>query len=285
MNARKVAVVVLAALPLFLNGCEKPVPKTESAVVAKIGADTVSEAELNFALSRQGKSGGDPTRADRNRTLETLIDLHLVDKAAREARLDKEPGVVAAIAQAERQILAGAYAENRFKNLAKPSDEEIAAYFNKHPELFSQRKLFRIQELDLEVGHERLAEIEAQLKQTHALGDFAAWLKQQGIHGTSAVAVKASDQVSPELLSRLLQMKDGQVSIQMGRSGHVLVDMLQGSQLQPVTLEQARAAIERFLIAEKRKQTLDGEIKKLRESNKVEYSAGYGPAAAPPNKP
>jgi EpsD family peptidyl-prolyl cis-trans isomerase len=285
MNARKVAVVVFAALPLFLSGCEKPGPKTEDAVVVKIGADTIGEAELNFALSRQGKPAGDLTRADRNKMLETLIDLHLIDKAAREAGLDKEPGVVAAIAQAERQLLAGAYAENKFKNLAKPSDEEIAAYFSKHPELFSQRKLFRIQELDLEAGHERLAEIEAQLKQSRSLGEFAAWLKQQGIHGNSAVAVKASDQLSPEPLSRLLQMKDGQVSIQKGRNGHVLVHMLQASQLQPLTLEQARAAIERVLIAEKRKQTLDGEVKKLRESNKVEYSAGYGPVAVPSNQP
>jgi EpsD family peptidyl-prolyl cis-trans isomerase len=285
MNARKVAVIVFTVLPLFMTGCEKPVPKTESAVVVKIGADSISEAELNFAMSRQGKPGGEQTRADRNQLLEALIDLHLIDKAAREAGLDKEPGVVAAIAQAERQLLAGAYAENKFKNLAKPSDEEIAAYFNNHPELFSQRKLFRIQELDLAVGHERLAEIESQLKQSRSLGDFAAWLKQRGIHGNSAVAVKAADQMSPELLSRLLQMKDGQVSIKLGRSGHVLVHMLQGSQLQPVTLEQARAAIERFLIAEKRKQTLDGDVKKLRESNKVEYSAGYGPAAVPSNQP
>ena len=285
MNARKVAVVVFAVLPLFMIGCEKPGPKTEGAVVAKIGADAISEAELNFALSPQGKSGGDLTRSDRNKMLEKLIDLHLIDKAAREAGLDKEPGVVAAIAQVERQLLAGAYAENKIKNLPKPSDEEIAAYFNKHPELFSQRKVFRIQELDLEVGHERLAEIESQLKQSRSLGEFAAWLKQQGIHGNSAVAVTAADQMSPELLSRLRQMKDGQVFIKLGRSGHVLVHLLQGSQLQPVTLERARAAIERVLIAEKRKQTLDGEVKKLRELNKVEYSAGYGPAAVPSNQP
>jgi hypothetical protein len=175
--------------------------------------------------------------------------------------------------------LAEAYAERSFKDVAKPSESEIADYYSQHPELFSQRRIYRIQELELKLDPSRMDEVEAKLKSSHSMGDFVNWIKEQGIEGKTAMAVKPAEQIPAPLLARLSQMKDGQVTILPGRPGHVLVQQLQESQLQPASLEQAHNAIERALITEKRKELMAADLKKLREAAKVEYATGYAPAA------
>jgi EpsD family peptidyl-prolyl cis-trans isomerase len=247
-------------------------------MVASVGDDKISEAELNLALARLGELSEAQTAEARGKLLQALVDQRLIAQAAQKAGLDKDPVVEIAMANASRQVLAEAYAERNFKDVAKPSDTEIAEYFEQHPELFSQRRIYRIQELDLQVDASRMADVEAKLKSSHSLGDFVSWVKEQGIEGKTAVAVKPAEQIPAPLLARLSQMKDGQVAVLPGRPGHVVIQQLQESQLQPVSLEQARSAIERALMTQKRKDLMEADLKKLREAAKVEYATGYAPA-------
>jgi len=276
--------IALTALAVLLSGCEKPatdatVPAVKSETVATVGGDKISAAELNVAVSRLGELDEVQAAEAKTRVLQALIDQRLVAQAAKSAKIDKEPEVGFAMAQASRQVLAEAYAERSFKDVAKPSESEIADYYSQHPELFSERRIYRIQELELKLDHSRMSEVEAKLKSSHSMGDFVNWIKEQGIEGKTAMAVKPAEQIPAPLLARLSQMKDGQVTILPGRPGHVLVQQLQESQLQPASLEQAHNAIERALITEKRKELMAADLKKLREAAKVEYATGYAPAA------
>jgi EpsD family peptidyl-prolyl cis-trans isomerase len=247
--------------------------------VVTVAGETISEAELNLAVSRLGELSAAQSAEARSKLLQALIDQRLVAEAAKKAGLDKEPAVEIAVAHAGRQVLAEAYAERNFKDVAKPTDTEITEYFNQHPELFSERRIYRIQELDLTVDPSRLAEVESRLKSSHSIGDFVNWVKEQGIEGKSAVAVKPAEQIPAALLARLSQMKDGEVSLVPGRPGHVVIQQLLESQMQPVSLEQSHSAIERALITEKRKELMEADLKKLREAAKIEYTSGYAPAA------
>jgi EpsD family peptidyl-prolyl cis-trans isomerase len=271
--------VALTAVAALLSGCEKPSTSVKSETVATVAGDKISEAELNLALSRLGDLNESQAAEAKGKLLQALIDQRLVAQAAENAGLDKEPGVAIAMAQASRQVLAEAYAERSLKDVAKPSETEIADYYNQHPELFSQRRIYRIQELDLKVDPSRMPEVEAKLKSSHSMGDFVNWVKEQGIEGKAAAVVKPAEQIPAPLLGRLSQMKDGQVTILPARPGHVLVQQLQESQLQPVSLEQARRVIELALIAQKRKERMEADLKTLREAAKVEYASGYTPAA------
>ncbi|HSJ81006.1 MAG TPA: EpsD family peptidyl-prolyl cis-trans isomerase [Thiobacillus sp.] len=276
--------IALTALAVLLSGCEKPAtdttgPAVKSETVATVGGDKISEAELNVAVSGLGELDETQAAEAKPRVLQALIDQRLVAQAAKSAGLDKEPEVGFAMAQASRQVLAEAYAERSYKDVAKPSESEIADYYSQHPELFSQRRIYRIQELELKLDPSRAAEVEAKLKSSHSMGDFVTWIKEQGIEAKTAMAVKPAEQIPAPLLARLSQMKDGQVTILPGRPGHVLVQQLQESQLQPASLEQAHNAIERALVVEKRKELMAADLKKLREAAKVEYATGYAPVA------
>ncbi|MDO9465816.1 MAG: EpsD family peptidyl-prolyl cis-trans isomerase [Thiobacillus sp.] len=278
MKSRHASLIALAALAMLLSACEKPATATKSETVATVAGDTITEAELDLAVSPLGKLDEAQTADAKGRVLQALIDQRLVAQAAKKAGLDKEPAVQIAVAQAGRQVLAEAYAERNFKDVAKPAETEIAAYYNQHPELFSQRRIYRIQELDLQVEPARVAEVEAQLTGSHSMGDFVNWVKEQGIDGKTAVAVKPAEQIPAPLLARLSQMKDGQVTVFSTRPGQLLIQQLLESQMQPVSLEQAHDVIERALMVQKRKELLEADMKKLREAAKIEYSSAYAPA-------
>lgn len=278
MKPKRASFIALTILAVLVSGCEKPATAVKNETVATAGGDKIGEAELNLALSGLGELSEAQTAEAKTRLLQALIDQRLVAQAAKKAGLDKEPAVAAAMAQASRQVLVEAYAERSFKDVAKPAETEIADYYNQHPELFSQRRIYRIQELELKLDPSRLSEVEARLKSSHSMGDFVNWVKEQGIEGKTAVAVKPAEQIPVPLLDRLSQMKDGQVTILPGRPGHVLVQQLQESQLQPASLEQAHNAIERALMAEKRKGLMEADLKKLRQAAKIEYASGYAPA-------
>lgn len=279
MKPNHVSFIALTFLAVLVSGCEKPDAPAKSETVATVAGDKISEAELNLALSGLGELSEAQTAEAKTRLLQALIDQRLVAQAAKKAGLDKEPEVAVAMAQASRQVLAEAYAERSFKDVAKPSETEIADYYNQHPELFSQRRIYRIQELELKLDPSRMSEVEAKLKSSHSMGDFVIWVKEQGIEGKTAVAVKPAEQIPPPLLDRLSQMKDGQVTVLPGRPGHVLIQQLQESQLQPASLEQAKNAIEQALMAEKRRELMEADLKKLREAAKIDYASGFAPAA------
>jgi len=279
MKSHHATLIALTTLAVLLSGCEKPASSAKSETVATVAGDKISEAELNLAVSRLGKLSEAQAAEAKGKLLQALIDQRLVAQAAEKAGIDKEPAVEIAMAQAGRQVLAEAYAERSVKDVAKPAETEIAAYYNQHPELFSQRRIYRIQELELKVDPSRMTEVETKLKSSQSMGDFVNWLKEQGIEGKTAVAVKPAEQIPAPLLAQLSQMRDGQVTVLPGRPGFMLIQQLQESQMQPVSLEQSHQAIERALMAQKRKDLLEAEIKKLREAAKIEYTSGYAPAA------
>lgn len=277
-HASFIALTVVAAL----FGCEKPDTAVKTETVATVDGDDISKAELDLALSRLGELSDAQAAEAKSKLLQALVDQRLVEQAARKAGLDKERAVEIAMAQASRQVLAEAYIERNFKDVGKPSDAEIAEYFDQHPELFSQRRIYRLQEIELNVDPSRMTEIQGRLESSRSMGDFVNWLKEQNIDGKAAVAVKPAEQIPTPLLARLVQMKDGQVTILAGRPGQVLVVQLQESQLQPVTLEQANGAISRALTTLKRKELMEADLKKLREAAKIEFASGYAPVAEAP---
>lgn len=284
MKVHSTTFLALAVAAALLSGCEKPGTTETSPMVAKVGGETIGASELDQAISRLGELSEAQQAEARGKLLQALVDQRLVAEAARKAGLDKEPEVALAMAQASREALTDAYAERLTKDVAAPTDAEIAEYFAQHPELFSQRRLYRVQELELQVDAARAAEVEEALKTSQSLGDFVAWVKAQGIEGKTAMIVRPAEQIPAPLLARLAQMRDGQVTLIPARPGYVVIHQLVESQLQPVTQEQARQAIERALLAQKRKDLMEAEVKKLREAAKVEYAEGYAPPAEPAAK-
>jgi EpsD family peptidyl-prolyl cis-trans isomerase len=294
MKLRIAPLVVAAVLGAGLSGCEQPAVSPQDVTVATVGGQGISEAELERAVSRLGPLARTDAAEARSKVLEALIDQVAVSNAAKSAKLDRQPDVALALQQAQRQVLVDAYMERLFAAMARPTGAEIADYYARHPELFAARKVYRVQELELQLPASRLPEVEARLKRSRDLSDFAAWLQAQGVDSRAGLVIQPAEQIPPAFLAQLKNLGEGQVAVIATGPQQISVLQLQGTQAQPLSVEQARGTIERVLQGEKRGALLEAELGKLRGASAIEYANGYAPskpaapargAAAPPVTP
>lgn len=270
------------SMTLALSGCgekKEDEDKKANQVAAKVGKDEITVRELNHELSRLGGHlTPEQSKQAANQVLRGLVDQHLLMQQAIVEKLDRDPKVVQALETARRQVLAQAYVEKITAAAAKPTEAEIKAYYDKHPELFSERRIYRLQELSVQVTPDNAAQVQEKLANVRNLNEFVEWLRANNIPARGAQSVKAAEQLPLELLPRLHALKDGQALTLSGNNVLNIV-YLAGSQTQPVTLEQASPAIERYLLNVKKRELAEAALKRLREATKVEYLGEYSEAA------
>jgi EpsD family peptidyl-prolyl cis-trans isomerase len=203
-----------------------------------------------------------------------MVDQQLLVQKAVADKIDSDPQVVQTLEAARRQILAQALIQKMTANQAKPSDAELADYYAKNPALFAERRVYRLQEINVQVTPANVETVKAQLQQTKNLGDFVNWLKAQNIPARAGQSTKTAEQLPLELLPRLSQLKDGQ-AMTFTVPGALNILVVAGSQSQPLTQEQAKPMIERYLGNAKKRELAEAELKKLKEKAKIEYLGKY----------
>jgi hypothetical protein len=196
---------------------------------------------------------------------------------ATEDKLDRDPAVVQAMDAARRQILAEAYMSRKLGTPAEPSDAEVTDYFNQHAELFSKRKVYRLQEISIKAPQDKHDAIRAQLSASKTLNDFAEWLKAENYEVKASQGVKPAEQLPLAMLPQLAKMPDGQAMLVNTPDG-LLVVVLADSQAQPVTLEQAKPAIVRKLQVDARQKAAKAELDALKAAAKIEYVGEFADA-------
>ena len=259
---------------LSLAGCGDKGSGKESQVAAKVNGDELTVHQLNFELAKVGNLSQDQAKQAANQVLKSMVDEQLLVQKAVADKLDRDPQVVQALDAARRQILAQSLLQRLIAGQTKPSDAEIVDYYGKNPALFSDRRIYRLEEVNVQVTPASLATVKAQLQKTTNLGDFGLWLKEQKIPARGGQVTKAAEQLPLELLPHLEKMKSGQTFI-FTSPGTLTIVALIGSESHPLTQEQARPMIERFLANAKKREVADAELKKLKASAKIEYLGDY----------
>ena len=264
--------------------------KSPTQVAAKVNGTEVTVHQVNFALQRIPNLDKEQSKAASLQVVRSLVDQELLVQKAEEDKLDRDPTVVQALDASRRQILAEAYMSRKLGTPTEPSEAEVTDYFNKHPELFAKRKIYRLQEISIQAPKDKHDAIRAQLGASKTLNDFGAWLKAENFPVKAAQGVKPAEQLPLEILPKLAEMPDGQALVVNAPDG-LLVIVMAGSQDQPVTLEQAKPAIARLLQTQARQKAAKAELDKLKAAAKIEYVGEFADAgkeaaaAAEPTKP
>lgn len=264
--------------------------KSATQVAAKVNGTELTVSQVNFALQQVQNLDSAQAKVASLQVIRNLVDQEVLIQKAVTDKLDRDPAVVQAIDAAKRQILAEAYMSRKLGTPAKPADAEVSGYFNEHPELFAKRKIYRLQEISIKAPKEKHAVIQAQLAAAKTLNDFGTWLKAEKFEAKAAQGVKPAEQIPLEILGRLSAMPDGQAMLVNSPDG-LLVIVLAGSQAQPVTLEQAKPAIERLLQTQARQKAAKVELDALKAAAKIEYVGEFVDAGkeikpeAAPEKP
>jgi EpsD family peptidyl-prolyl cis-trans isomerase len=250
-------------------------------VAAKVNGTELTVSQVNYALQRIPNLDKDKSKAASLQVIRNLVDQEVLAQQAQAEKLDRDPIVVQALDAAHRQIMAEAYMTRKLGTPAEPTDAEVSDYFNKHPELFTKRKIYRLQELAIKAPEEKQEAIRKQLSDSRTLNDFAAWLKAEKYPVKVSQDVKPAEQLPQALLPKLAEMPDGQAMIVKTPEG-LLVIVLADSQVQPVTLEQAKPAIARALQNEARQKASKAELDRLKAAAKIEYVGEFADAGKEP---
>lgn len=259
--------------------------KAATQVAAKVNGTELTVHQVNYALQRIPNLDPAQSKAASVQVLKNLVDQELLVQKAEADKLDRDPNVVQALDAARRQILAEAWMSRKLGTPVEPTDAEITGYYDQHPELFSQRKIYRLQEISIKAPKDKVEAIRSQLAASRNLNEFAEWLKAQDLPAKAAQGVKPAEQLPMEMLPRLAQMPDGQAMVVNSPDG-LLVVVLADSQLQPATLEQAKPAIARALQQQARQKAAKTELDALKATAKIDYlgefvDAGKEEAPAP----
>ena len=251
--------------------------KKATQVAAKVNGTELTVSQVNYALQRIPNLDKDQSKAASLQVVRNLVDQEVLAQKAQSEKLDRDPVVVQALDAVHRQILAEAYMSRKLGVPAEPTAAEVSDYFDKHPELFAKRKIYRLQEVTIKAPKEKQDAIRAQLGASKTLDDFAAWLKAENLPVKVAQGVKPAEQLPQAMLPQLAKMPDGQAMVMNAPDGLVVV-VLADSQMQPVTLEQAKPAITRLLQNEARQKAAKAELDSLKAAAKIEYVGEFADA-------
>jgi EpsD family peptidyl-prolyl cis-trans isomerase len=281
---RRVLLCTFFGLSLLgLSACgRKDAPKPSTQVAAQVGGEEISLHQINTALAQANSRGATPEQLQvQSRTaLEGLIDQQVAVAQALETKLDRDPEVISQLDAARRAVLANAYVKQFVSSLPAPDAQEGPKYYADHPELFSERRIYSVQEVVVPRSPEVLEQLNSMAAANRSVDEVAAWLKTRSISFKPINASRAAEQIPMDLLPRMHALKDGQKLVFTAPTAVTYLQLV-ASRTEPVTLALVMPRITQYLGTQRTVEATTAHIKALRAKTNVVY---LGEFATPPSQ-
>ena len=260
----------LASLFLISACGEKQADKnTASQTVARAQGVEITIHEL-----KHGMVGAKFTPETEQRLLESMVDQTLFAQRAIKEGLEQDPKVALSLASARRAVLAQAYAEKFSERLPTPTELEAKAYFDKHPELFSDRRVYTIRDMGVLVKTISSDDMKAVVKGSKSIEDVKRKLSEKGISVEILQRTSAAEELPNDLSRAFSTMKIGSLGL-IAMPTQTQVVQLLDSVLTPVTFAAAKPAIAQALYNDAKRAKLSSLVETARKEGKVEYLGKY----------
>jgi EpsD family peptidyl-prolyl cis-trans isomerase len=279
-----------AAASMLLAGCfgddkDKAAGATQAA--ARVNDGEITVHQINMVLERQPGLTAEQTEGAAKQVLENLIDQELAVQKAEETKLDRDPKVVQLLDATRKAVLARQYYDKASSAGITPNlPSDIKNYFDENPGLFSNRRTYMLQEFSIQADEAQAKDLQEKLSATSNAKDFIEVVKASGLKASVNQATQPAESLPIQLVGRISALSDGQ-AIYESVPGGLKAILVVASRSDPLTLEQAKPLIERFLTETKRNAWLKTHAKELRTAAKVEYMGKFnakdaaGAASAP----
>jgi len=267
---RFLAIALLSgATVLAVTACSKK-EKSATQVVASVDGEEISVHQINSVLSKARGISPENLPKAKAEILGGLVEQQLAINLATSKKLDRTPEVVAAIEAARREILARAAMEQIASAQPKPTDEEAKKYYTDHPALFSERRVYNLQEIALAKSTSGLDQIRSQVASVKSMEEMVAWLKDRKVEFTVNSGTRPAEQLPMEVLPKLHAFKDGQIGLVEGKDNNLIVRVV-ASRVQPVTEAQALPTIKVFLANQRGAEAVKLAKDEMKAKAKIEY--------------
>jgi EpsD family peptidyl-prolyl cis-trans isomerase len=250
-------------------------------VAVKVNKDEITVLQVNEQLAHL-PNGVSPEQLDpaTRKILGSLVNQQLLVEQALERKLDRDPEVLGALESARLNILAEAYVRRVIGPQAKPTEQEVKKYYADNPSLFSERRIYRLQELVIDANSEQEKEIEATASHMKTLKQLAEYLHGKNLAFSADSGVRTAEQLPLNHLPQIAQLKPESLLVYLNPNNRVSAIEVMASESRPVDDKKAAPVIEQFLTKRKLEELSVAELKRLREASKVEYVGDYSKFAS-----
>ena len=275
-GSRVMCAILAFLITVSLSACGGKEKKAGQALV-RVNGEEITTLQLNNELGRANVQPSQQEAATRQ-LLEALIDQELLLAEAMRSKVDRSPVVVQAIERAKRQIIVQSYLQGVMAKIPKPSKTEISDYYQKHPELFSQRKEFYLRLLAID-SNDLSSDLKSFMDSAKSLDEVAGWLSKNNVQYLKGKGTRNTASVPPEIAKKLQSSPKGTLFVvtEGGRSMLISLDDIKDA---PVAIKEVEPLIEKFLAEKKIKEAIDAEAVHLRSQAKIEYLNASAPVAA-----
>lgn len=259
---------------MLLSACGKEADPAATQIAAKVGKGEISVHQINFVLQRQTQLRPEQVEAAGKEVLERLIDQELALQKAIEQQLDRDPTIVQSLEAARREILARAYVDRVGAATSAPTDAEVQAYYDAHPALFGQRRVYTFVEHLVGVNQEQANAIQRQMAEAKSSQQVIEWIRKQGFPLRDARNTTPAEALPLSLLDRFAAMKVGQAMVVPG-TGSIRFIVLENVVSEPKSLQEAKQVIEQYLGNDSKRKAVESDLKALRLASQIEYTPKF----------
>ena len=275
-------ILTFAMLSLMTACGKKHDDEKSSQALVNVNGEEITVHQVNNELQRSNIQPAQQQVASRQ-IVQNLVDRQILVQAAIKEKIDRKPVVMQFIENAKAQILAQAYLESRLSSLAKPTNTEISNYRSEHRNIFTNRKIYIVDQMLFVLGAANSSELKT-IVQSKSQKELEQWLNMHGIKFALKRSEYASETLQPQLLTKFSQMNVGQmVFINSGdANSNTEAIIMVGIKDKPILEKDSIPIIEKILGQQKRNIAIESEMKRLRDAAKIEYiNKEYDPVNAP----
>lgn len=279
---------VLAVALAGLAGCKIPGLHSHAAptgqVAATVNGQEVTVRQINAELG--GANVADPKvrkMAD-TAALENIVSRKLLAQAAVAQGLDKTPDFELLKQRAVDGLLVELLEKKLAESVPAPTKEDADAYVTEHPDSFSQRKIYVVNQLRMMRPSDPA--LLKTLQPLNTMDAVEAALTQNHIAFEKGVGTLDSLGADPKLVDQIAKLPANEIFI-IPAGNQLLVNQIKDTQLTPVSGE---AASQIALVMLKRQRTEDAVRKQLsaivgKGLAQVRFNKDYAPAKTPVASP
>lgn len=268
-------VVAAAVLLAACTGHKKDA--TQSA--ARVDGTEITVHQINYRLQRERGLRADQMDEAGRKVLEQLIDEQLIVEKAEKVKMDEQPEAQQALAAARREVLSRAYVEQAAQNVPAPSDSAVHAYYDANPALFSNRRVYTLQEYLAKVPEDKIPALRALVEGGRSTSEIEAWFNANGATFRGQSSTHPAEQIPLNSLKALAATQDGH-GLVASAGNQVHVTYITASTAAPVTFDKAKPAIGQFLSVEAKRKITESNMAALKTAAKIDYTPQYAALAA-----
>lgn len=264
--------VLAGAALCLLAACQR---EATGQTVAIVNGEEISQKELNEELQYSRI----PDSADRKQVLpqilQRIVDRKLLAQAAQEQGVDRSPEYLTRQRRLNEALLVAALTERANTSQKLPTPQEADRFIAENPSMFAQRTRFALNQVQFPAPAD--PGILRELESARSLDEVRATLGRLGIAFTSNTASLDSAVLQPNVFRQINALPPGTPFIVPG-GGTVYVSVITAREPVAGTVAENRKLAIDAIRRQRVNESLQNQLKRLRESAEIEYQQGLAPA-------